>query len=92
LDNPETRDRIDKFISCSSGFELAEYDFISRGAGDFLGYSQHGNEGGFVTDKEIILLAREISADMLQDEETVKTVVNSITGSKYEYFSGITLN
>ncbi len=90
-ENDETKERIDKFISCSNGFDLAEYDFVSRGAGDFLGYSQHG-DGEFSADKETILLAKQISNDMLCDESAVSMVKQTITGKKYEFFSGITLN
>lgn len=35
-------DRLHYLEKCSDGFALAEYDFDSRGAGDFLGLSQHG--------------------------------------------------
>lgn len=90
-ENEETRKRLESFISCSDGFALAEEDFKMRGAGDFLGYSQHG-AGQFPSDTDMINLAKSIKESILQDNSATQRIENSITTSKYEYFNGITLN
>lgn len=89
--SPDAVGRIRKFVACSDGFELSEYDFSTRGAGDFLGYSQHGT-GEIGAAEDVILLAKRISEDMLESDEATKTVTASITENKHEYFSGIVLN
>ena len=76
----ETRNRLDYFVGCKDGFSLAEYDFRNRGAGDFLGYVQHGTGDGSVKD------------ELLSDSEAVKKIKNSLAGGRYEFFNGITLN
>lgn len=90
-DSPETRERLERFVSCSDGFSLAEYDFRVRGAGDFLGYGQHG-DGGFPTDPDTIALAKDLRDEMLSDPAALERVRASMTRSKYEFFVGITLN
>lgn len=91
-ENEETMNRLNRFISCSDGFALAEYDFKSRGAGDFLGYSQHGAGGAFPSDPEIIELVRQIKTELLSDTAAKSKIEQSISGGKYDFFSGITLN
>jgi RecG-like helicase len=70
---------------------LAEEDFKMRGAGDFLGYSQHGS-GQFPTDTDMINLAKNVKESILLDKNAVARIEKSITTSKYEFFNGITLN
>lgn len=91
-DNPDTRARLDKFISCSDGFELAEYDFRARGAGDFIGYNQHGNGGSFPSDPDLIALCKSIKEDMLLDPAAVDKIKESLSGGKSEFFNKLTLN
>ncbi len=91
-DNPDTLARLDKFISCSDGFELAEYDFRARGAGDFIGYSQHGNGGSFPSDPDLIALCKSIKEDMLLDPVAVDKIKKSLSGGKSEFFNKLTLN
>lgn len=59
-------ERLTYFVKCADGFELAEYDFRTRGAGDFIGTRQHG--GGMGITAETISLAREIADAALNDE------------------------
>lgn len=40
--NQQTLERLSMLCSSNNGFEIAEYDLKTRGAGDFLGYRQHG--------------------------------------------------
>ncbi len=91
LDSPESKERIERFISCNNGFELAEYDFATRGAGDFMGYSQHGF-GAFPMDHKLIMLARDVKDDMLARSDVRENIARSLGNVKYEFFSGITLN
>lgn len=88
----ESRLRLERFISCSDGFALAEYDFAARGAGDFLGYSQHGAGGGFSSDPEIVATAKAIKDEIMNDDAARKKIEASIGENKYEYFSKLTLN
>ncbi len=90
--NAETKARLEKFISSNDGFELAEYDFKSRGAGDFLGYSQHGVRNGFVADPEHVALCKSISIEMLTSPDCRIKVEKSLATSACDYFSEITLN
>lgn len=89
--SPDTLARLERFITCSDGFELAEYDFRSRGAGDFLGYDQHGS-GGFPTDPETIAVARALSAELIADDGARMKIAASVGDDKYEFFAGLTLN
>ena len=91
-DSPDARARLDKFISCSDGFELAEYDFKVRGAGDFIGYSQHGNGGSFPTDPDLIALCKSIKDDILLDPAAADKIRQSLAGGKSEFFNKLTLN
>lgn len=91
-DNPDTRARLDKFIACSDGFELAEYDFRARGAGDFIGYNQHGNGGSFPSDPDLIAMCKSIKEDMLLDPAAVDKISESLYGGKSEFFNKLTLN
>lgn len=88
----ETRNRLDYFVGCKDGFSLAEYDFRNRGAGDFLGYVQHGTGDGLLTDPDIVFLSKSVKDELLSDSEAVKKIKNSLAGGRYEFFNGITLN
>jgi ATP-dependent DNA helicase RecG len=91
-ENIETKSRLDYFIKTNNGFELAEYDFKMRGAGDFLGYEQHGNTKGYSVDPVFITTCKNISDEMLANGECKKKIANSLIESTYDYFSEITLN
>lgn len=90
--NPETEERINKFISTSNGFELAEYDFANRGAGDFLGYNQHGNAGALTTDPNYIAHCKTISKEMLERNSCREKIKKSLAQNASDYFSEIALN
>ncbi len=82
-DDPDERLRY--FIRTSNGFELAEYDFKVRGAGDFLGKRQHGADPifGDIGINEEILSRAKLLADKID--------VDDNNGS-FEYIKGLTLN
>ena len=42
---PESSERIEALLNCSSGFELSEKDIYLRGAGDIFTEEQHGDMG-----------------------------------------------
>ena len=90
--NEDSRLRLERFIGCSDGFALAEYDFAARGAGDFLGYSQHGTGGGFPSDPEIVATAKALKDEIMNDATARKKIEASIGENKYEFFSKLTLN
>ncbi len=54
--------RLSILTSCSDGFEIAEQDFILRGAGDFMGTRQHGESAfhGLSVRAETILKVKKI--------------------------------
>jgi len=85
-------DRLSFLTSCRDGFSLAEYDFEVRGAGDFLGNSQHGKSGDFFVNAENIREAKEISDGVMRDNEKKKELSLTINENKYSYFRNITLN
>ncbi|MBE5730614.1 MAG: ATP-dependent DNA helicase RecG [Clostridiales bacterium] len=83
-------DRLEYFIKTSNGFELAEYDFKVRGAGDFLGKRQHGESGIFFGQKiDAEFLTR---AKRLADKLIVQGEISSNCVENYDYIKGLTLN
>lgn len=91
----ETLERLQMFCECDNGFTLAEYDFKLRGAGDFIGTRQHGENSvlSLVTvDAEIIHAAKEIAEQFLQDAELCEKLTADIGESGCEYIKSITLN
>ncbi len=89
--SPHATDRIRYFVENSDGFALAEFDFKTRGAGDFLGYSQHG-AGAFPSDIELINIAREVKEEILSTPSARNEVEKSLSQNKYDFFGKITLN
>ena len=89
--SPHATERIRYFVENSDGFALAEFDFKTRGAGDFLGYSQHG-AGAFPSDIELINIAREVKEEILSTPSARNEVEKSLSQNKYDFFGKITLN
>ena len=88
------RERLDKFVKNSDGFALAEADFISRGAGDFLGTRQHGKSSALGLEKitpELLEQAKKISDRILSDPE-LSAVLESGARENTEYIKSLTLN
>lgn len=86
LTEKDPPERLDFFMHCDDGFRLAEYDFRTRGAGDFLGTRQHGE--GFAITAETIETARSLAADAVADPE-IRADVRRFTGDGMKY---LTLN
>lgn len=91
-DNPV--ERLNFFCNCRDGFELSEYDFVQRGAGDFIGTRQHGDSTDFPIkiDAELIKLAKLIADDTLRNAEAKAILKNGITCGTEEYIKTITMN
>jgi ATP-dependent DNA helicase RecG len=85
-------ERLEFLVKCSDGFKISEYDFEMRGAGDFLGNSQHGKHGDFSVNVENITVAKQISAEILQNSVKKEEIKDTINENKYAYFRNITLN
>lgn len=64
--------RLQAFVNCNDGFELAEMDLRLRGPGDLLGVSQAGlpamRMANLLEDVELMELAREVSREILQSD------------------------
>lgn len=90
--SPSVEERMDYFVRCSDGFELAEYDFSVRGGGDFIGTGQHGKSGDFAMSIDNIVTAKRISDVLLKDRTYREIIEHTITENRFEYFKNITLN
>ncbi len=63
--------RLEAFLATDDGFEIAEYDFRLRGAGELLGTRQHGQTplriADLQRDAKLLEEARRDAADLLAD-------------------------
>lgn len=84
-------ERIRYVEQCSDGFALAEYDFNTRGAGDFLGSNQHG-KGDMIINAANISAAKNIAGEMLKNKDIASEIKETINDNRYEYYRRITLN
>lgn len=87
----DAEERLRYLEKCSDGFALAEYDFENRGAGDFLGLSQHG-KSDLPVRPEDLAIAKSISLEVLADETIKNEIAATIKDNRYEYYKKITLN
>ncbi len=89
-----SRDRLENFVKNSDGFALAEADFETRGAGDFLGTRQHGRNSALGLERitpELLMRAKEICDYVLSNPKLQKAVAESAGGGG-EYIKSLTLN
>jgi ATP-dependent DNA helicase RecG len=73
-DNAEALERLQAFVDCDDGFELAETDFRLRGPGNLFGERQHGlpplRIADLLRDGELLHQAREHARQLVdQDPE-----------------------
>lgn len=90
----EVPERLRFLCGCSDGFALAEYDFDSRGAGDFLGTRQHGTAetfAGVKIDADMLRSADKLSSLLLADPDTVKAIASKADGRE-EFIRSLSLN
>lgn len=87
-------ERLKFFCTCNDGFELSEYDFAQRGAGDFIGTRQHGesNDLPVKIDSELIEAAKAISEATLGIEEARQKLRACLKDGAEEYVSAVTMN
>lgn len=92
-ENQSTIDRLNYFCNCNSGFELAEYDFEARGAGDFIGTKQHGDSSqNMKINTAMILSAKDLAQELMNQPEICSKLTSSIGESGCEYIKSVTLN
>lgn len=84
-------ERLEYLKNCGDGFALAEYDFNTRGAGDFLGSAQHG-KGDMIINSENISVAKRISREILERTDISDEIALTIGDNRYDYYKNITLN
>ncbi|MBR2968206.1 MAG: ATP-dependent DNA helicase RecG [Clostridia bacterium] len=87
--NEKPCQRLEYFARTNSGFDLAEYDFKQRGAGDFLGTRQHGEGsifGGVCVDENLLVKAKSLSEKLIIQGEI------NLQISNFKYIKGLTLN
>lgn len=87
-------ERIKFFCKCRDGYELSEYDFEQRGAGDFIGTRQHGDtdELPVKIDAGLIAEAKAVADATLKDADAYMKLKNSLTAGTEQYVRAITLN
>ncbi len=90
-DSVETLNRLDFFSKCDNGFELAEYDFKERGAGDMLGVRQSGASSIKIT-PNLILKAKSLSEELAKIEQNCLRIINNSSINQHEFIKNITLN
>jgi len=94
----DTRKRIDIMVKSNDGFEIAEADLKLRGPGDLEGTQQSGiafnlKISNLVRDGEIVVFAREIAGQVLDEDPSLSLPQNSIlkkqlkklTGNRYNW-------
>ena len=94
LVSDDADERLRFLCGCSDGFALAEYDFDTRGAGDFLGTRQHGASetfAGIRIGAEMLRRAEKLSSELLADEEIAKALSEKAE-SKEEFIRSLSLN
>ena len=91
-DNDTAKQRLEMFCASDNGFELAEYDFKTRGAGDFLGTRQHGMSGGIRITPEIIQKAKLLADELAQLSETKPRIPDIAEMQGLDFIKNLTLN
>ena len=76
----EAKTRIQAMVRTQDGFELAEVDLKLRGPGDLMGTQQSGilqmRIANLSRDAQVILQARNVAIDLLEDDPTLAKVEN----------------
>lgn len=82
----ETRMRLKALVKSNDGFEIAEVDLKIRGPGQVFGTRQHGlpdfKVGDILSDREILLWAREDAKQILKEDPELNQEKNGILRSR----------
>ncbi len=86
--SPESRTRIDTIVSTNDGFTISEEDLKQRGAGELIGFRQHGHGGTFefadlAHDIDLIMYAREVAERLVSGIEDIQVLWDQFRNKKY---------
>ncbi|MBR3885254.1 MAG: ATP-dependent DNA helicase RecG [Clostridia bacterium] len=86
--NEHSFERVNYFRNHLNGFEIAEFDLKTRGAGTMFGTNQHGADNGLISNfsAETYTLAQNIFNDIKDDEALITKLANIYT-EKHSKFS-----
>lgn len=94
-DKAEALERLKIIKDNSDGFKISEYDYKTRGSGDFMGDRQSGkfmnDLGDLSYGTEAIFLAKKISDETFSLGENLEEI-KEVAQRKYAYLKDITLN
>jgi ATP-dependent DNA helicase RecG len=84
----ESKTRIETIVSTNDGFTISEEDLKQRGAGELIGFRQHGHGGSFEftdlsLDIDLILYAREVSERLVSGIEDIRVLWDQFRNRKY---------
>ncbi|MBN2160275.1 MAG: ATP-dependent DNA helicase RecG [Spirochaetes bacterium] len=84
----DSRRRIETIVATNDGFAIAEEDLKQRGAGELIGFRQHGHGGSFEfadlsLDMELILYARDVAEQLVSGRNDVAVLWDQFKNKKY---------
>jgi ATP-dependent DNA helicase RecG len=84
----ESRVRIETIVSTNDGFTISEEDLKQRGAGELIGFRQHGHGGTFEftdlsLDIDLILYAREVAERDVAAIADIQSLWSQFRDKKY---------
>ena len=88
----KTAERLKFFRDHSSGFDIAEYDYNSRGAGDIYGTAQHGIKADFSVNLQNYELAMQIASDPCLTQEDRNNILDVAQKTYSKLCNDIVLN
>ena len=87
-----TAERLMFFRDHASGFDIAEFDYQNRGAGDIYGTNQHGISADFSVNLANYDLALEIAEEMAADKEKREHILQIAEQTYAKLCNDIVLN
>lgn len=85
-------ERLKYFKDHSSGFDIAEYDYKTRGSGDIYGTAQHGIKSNFSINLLNYDKALDIANEIVKDEKTKNTILEIAEKNYSKLCNDIVLN
>lgn len=89
---PKSLERLRFFKEHSSGFDIAEYDYNNRGAGDIYGTSQHGISADFSVNLLNYNLAEKIVNEKGYSNEQIQKILEIAEKNYSKICNDIVLN